>query len=672
MNRVVCAALLSLLAAAAPSLAHAGTTVITHGFAANATLPPGWALTMAEAILAAGGDPSLCGAIGGETPVGTVFTYSPGFGTWDFTCGSDTPNGEIALVFNWAEESDSANTGGTQGFAEAAADALYAALRDPQLPGSFAGVDLLAPDVHFIGHSRGAVVNSDCVERLAAAGVVIDQVTTLDPHPVDGTLDNPLGALDWGDRAPITWTNVDFADNYWRADGGGFPAYFDFDGMPLAVDLDLDLGEAIEGLGDFDPPLEHIEVHAWYHGTIDLAASDDGDGTPIDNEPFTDWYGFAGIPARDLTGFYYSAIGQGARPGPVSGSDPAWSPHEIYNGDFEIVNDDLQNLGIGYAGWRFHGGDKAGTVVPWSSADPPPGSAYYLTLFAGSGNDSLTHNRLYVDGTVGALELTRRVAIPSANDRLQVVLSDGSADVTLADVALSSATPWEVVSFDVPAHRVGRTQTLRFALDGGGDGVEAIVDLDDLHFVPEPDRALALAAGGAVLLALARGRGTRRGRDRPLDASSAKARPKVTPRHVETCCGQSPSGPSGRGRIGWDIAGSSGKHLGARLGHLLSDGRNLSPAEAFDGDRATRVLSRPGIPLRRSLVRARRPAVRGRCRALLRRARLPRKDLRRGLLARHCTVHLAGLSSGQGLGAGPGMDRRCPARDRSRSVRVRG
>jgi hypothetical protein len=507
---VTCALLVSSLFVGAPYIANAGTTVITHGFAANATTPALWTLTMAEAILAADGDTSDCGAIGGETPLGTIFLYSPDLGTWDFYCGSDTPNGEIALVFNWAEESDSADTGGTQGFAEAAADALYAALRDPWFAGNFAGVDLLAGDVHFIGHSRGAVVNSDCVERLAVAGIAVDQVTTLDPHPVDGTLDNPLGALDWGDRAPLTWTNVAFADNYWRADGGGFPAYFDFDGMPLDVDLDLDLGDAIEGTGDFDPIYEHIETHAWYHGTIDLTATDDGDGTAIDNESFTDWYDFAGVPARDMTGFYHSAIGQGARPNPVSGIDPSWSPHEIYNGDFEIVNDDIANLGIGYAGWRFHGGDKPGIAIPWSSLDPPAGSTYYLTLFTGSSNESLTHNRLYVDESVGAIELALRVAIPSVNDRLQIVLSDGIVDETLADLDLSAATAWEIVSFDVPATSVGRTQTVRFALDGGGDGVEAVVDLDDLHFVPEPGGALALASGCAGLFALARRRDGRK------------------------------------------------------------------------------------------------------------------------------------------------------------------
>jgi hypothetical protein len=505
--------LILLLVAGGSSFANAGTTVITHGFQAGSTMPPDWVFTMAEAILVADGDPSNCGSIGGETPIGTVFSYSPEFGTWDFYCGSTTPNGEIALVFDWAEESDSAGTGGTQGFAEAAADALYAALRDPWLLGDFEGFDLLASDVHFVGHSRGTIVNSDCVERLAAAGIAVDHVTTLDPHPVDGTLDNPLGPLDWGDRAPITWTNIDFADNYWRADGGGFPAYFDFDGMTLDADLDLDLGDAIEAPGDLN---DHIEVHAWYHGTIDLTANDDGDGTQIDNESASpDWYdnGSAGVPARDMTGFFYSSIVGGARPGPVSGLDPAWSPHSIYNGDFEIV-DDAPNLGIGYAGWRFHGGDKPGIATPWSSLDPPAGSTYYLSLFAGANNESLTHNRLYVDESVGAIELTRRIAFASVNDRLQIFLSDGIVEEMLADVGLSATAPWEIVSFDVPAQSVGLTQTLRFAIDGGGDGVQAVVDLDDLHFVPEPHGALLLAAGCAGLLGLAHVRDARRERGR--------------------------------------------------------------------------------------------------------------------------------------------------------------
>ena len=109
-------------------------------------------------------------------------------------------------------------------------------------------------------------------------------------------------------------------------------------------------------------------------------ATDDGDGTEIDNET-TDWWGGAGIPARDMTGFYYSDLIGGTRPAPIAGQDPSWSPLSLYNGNFEIVNDDLVDLGIGYAGWLYHGGDKSGVLVPWSSSSPPPGSNYYLTLF---------------------------------------------------------------------------------------------------------------------------------------------------------------------------------------------------------------------------------------------------------------------------------------------------
>jgi hypothetical protein len=364
----------ALVSLAAASPVRAGRTIITHGFAPLSSEPPAWTLAMARAILAAAGDLSDCGAIAGEAPAGTILRYQPDSGEWQHGCGSAVPNGEIVLVFNWSWESDGLNVGGTQGYAEAAADALYAALRDPRLPAAFAGEDLLAPPVHFIGHSRGAVVKSDCVERLAAAGIAVDQVTTLDPHPVDGTLDFPLDFADWGDRAPVTWTNVSFADNYWRADGGGIPAASDFDGMPLGADVDLDLGGAIEGFPDIDPVFEHVEVHAWYHGTIDLAANDDGDGTAIDDEPFTQWYGSGGIPDRNQAGFYHSAIRQGTRPPPTMGADPSWSPLSIYNGDFEIVNGAGSSLGIGYAGWLYHGGDKAGLLVPWSSSNPPPGS----------------------------------------------------------------------------------------------------------------------------------------------------------------------------------------------------------------------------------------------------------------------------------------------------------
>jgi hypothetical protein len=267
--------------------------------------------------------------------------------------------------------------------------------------------------------------------------------------------------------------------------------------------VDLDLGGAIEGLLDIDPVFEHAEVHAWYHGTVDHAADDDGDGTAIDDELFTQWYGSGGIPARDGTGFHYSAIRQGARPSPGAGTDPAWSPLAIYNGDFEIANGDGENVGIGYAGWLYHGGDKAGVLEPWSSLDPPPGSSFYLTLFGDGDGRSLTHNRLYVDDAVGALALDRRVVLPSPNDRFKVTLTDGLADHVVADGSLQAAAAWETVSYPIPGALADRTHAVRIEIDGGGDGIEAIVDVDNLRFIPEPESPLLLASGIAGLLLLA-------------------------------------------------------------------------------------------------------------------------------------------------------------------------
>lgn len=481
--------------------ARAGTTIITHGFALGASEPPNWTLTLGRAILRAGGDVSQCGDNTGETPVGSVFSYLPATGAWRIECGSTTPNGEIVLVFDWSRESDGLTTGGTQGFAEAAADALYAALRDPQFPAAFAGIDPLAAPVHFIGHSRGAVVNSDCVERLAAVGILVDQTTTLDPHPVDGTLDFPLDLADWLDRAPVTWNNVAFADNYWRMDGGGIWAA-DFDGMSIAADVDLDLADAIEGLLDVDPVFEHTEVHAWYHGTVDLTASNDGDGTTIDDELVTDWWGDGGVPQRDATGYYYSDLVGGSRPPPVAGTAPSWSPLSIYNGSFEIVNSELETLGIGYAGWSYHGGEMPAGPSSWSSASPTPGSSYYLTLFGDGDRRSVRHNRLYVDDGAGSIAFDRRVTVPDANDHLVIEFSDELSNHTIVDLAVPTATDWESLAFPIPAAQRGETFTVLLELDGGGDGVGAIVDIDNLRFIPEPSQHLMLIAGLLVLFVI--------------------------------------------------------------------------------------------------------------------------------------------------------------------------
>jgi hypothetical protein len=279
--------------------------------------------------------------------------------------------------------------------------------------------------------------------------------------------------------------------------------------MSIVGDVDLDLAAGIEGSFDVDPVFEHSEVHAWYHGTVDLNANDDDDGIDIDDELFTNWWGDGGIPARNATGYFYSDLVGGTRPPPVTGSAPSWSPLSIYNGDFEIVNGELPGIGVGYAGWFYHGGNLPAGPTPWTSTSPPPGSNYYLRLFGDGVHRSVTHNRLYVDGGVASIGFDRRVSVPDANDRLVIKFADESADYTIVDVLVDAATGWEPLTFPVPAAHTGETFTLEIEIEGGGDGVGSVVDIDNLHFVPEPSQHLLLVSGLIGLFVVGRKRAVR-------------------------------------------------------------------------------------------------------------------------------------------------------------------
>ena len=254
----------ALACIAGPVLAQPVTSVVTHGQQTGGK--SAWLEGMADAIIARAGS-------------GAVLRYREIDGAWQLVSGVLDENEPVALIFRWID--DQAKAGTDRGYAEGAGDALYAALRDPRFADA-GGAPLPAfPLVegrflHLLGHSRGPIVNSEAVRRFGAAGVTVDHVTTMDPHPVDGTLDPPLFDEDWGDPMPQRWSNVTFADNYWRADGGGFINGFDFDGIPIPFTLDVELSES--ALNCCAYPLAHSDVHLWYHGTIDTGpTANDGD-----------------------------------------------------------------------------------------------------------------------------------------------------------------------------------------------------------------------------------------------------------------------------------------------------------------------------------------------------------------------------------------------------------
>jgi hypothetical protein len=390
-----------------------GTTVITHGFTLaldwggssdncrnTSPKPPGcpevaepdcggskpdprapkWLYTMSEAMVS-----RMTGGTCTENVVdsaldATVLEYHPCTGDWVFYCGTGDPADPVILVFNWAVESDLYDEedpsfphvyGGAWGHTEAAGEALYASLRDPQFSdgdapagtvASLDGMDLLADGLHLAGHSRGTAVMTATSRWLVGDEVAVDQLTHLDPHPVDGL--SGEDPFDWGDRVPGVYDGVTWSDTYWREDSNPL----DFNGEDVSGSYGRNLECAFP-----ETPLagDHSRVHAWYHGTIDTDAETDKAGYDISES----WYEVpdsAGnctpIPARDSTGFYFTR-GEGLVDRP---DFPNQAPRlassfsaKIYNGDFdEHYVPDPPGTGIGYshAGWRFHGGNKSGCV----------------------------------------------------------------------------------------------------------------------------------------------------------------------------------------------------------------------------------------------------------------------------------------------------------------------
>lgn len=158
------------------------------------------------------------------------------------------------------------------------------------------GIQLASLPIHSIGVSRGSAIIDGISQTLGQSGVWVDQETYLDP--------NPLAAQ--GDPPSTIYDNVAFVDNYWRNDGSASQIN---DGHPVDGAYNLHLSWLDTSAPD-GYSVVHLAPSGYYEGTIDLTATSGGEG-PIPSS----WYGTTpDMPARDQTGFLYSAMMGGARP----------------------------------------------------------------------------------------------------------------------------------------------------------------------------------------------------------------------------------------------------------------------------------------------------------------------------------------------------------------------
>jgi hypothetical protein len=270
----------------------AGVTIIANGRLGTMT---GWVQTMADEITNRLGGPA-------QAPQ-YVMTIEPDPATGDLiptvaqVAGTGSPqtstSGEILLLINYYDISPNPSYSSTY---------IGSVIANYLMTTPVGGITLASLPIHEIGLSRGAGVMDGISLALGQAGVWVDQQTYLDPDPIAAQ----------GDPPPAVYDNVTFADDYWRNDNTGSTAN---NGQPVDGAYNLNVSWLDADSAGYVTP--HLAPAAYYNGTIDLLATQGGDG-PI----YPSWYGeTASMPPRDATGFIYSTI-VGA-PRPASGVWPA-------------------------------------------------------------------------------------------------------------------------------------------------------------------------------------------------------------------------------------------------------------------------------------------------------------------------------------------------------------
>ncbi len=456
-----------------------GVTVITHGWTPR-TNRPRWADNLASAIIKRAGKGVAFEYIpntGKWSFLGNTYSYD---GTiWDWDNNHSMPNniddGEIVLIFDWAVESAMTAGRGGYGYSEAAGDAMFAALKASLFdypPTGYSGPDYnhveLFHLMHFIGHSRGNVVNSMAIRRIAEymPDFTVEQVTLLDPHPVK-FVDPGNKIYLWRNqnKSPIGW-----AVNYWR--NGNID--LDFVGEEVDGASNIPLQDDVLSGGGY--VLEHSDVHLFYLGTIDItsdASEDDGDGQMLvpDN-----WYDNMGS-IRAHEGFYYSRLGGGGIPDNTTAELSKRAPLSVYdivpvyNGYFKH-NDIFPGRS---PGWEFHVGRSTSSAFTHSMLRI---SCNINTI----GADSYAmHNSLYIPEDATTLSFKWDIINKSSYDLFSVLFLplDNSEGTELYQSPINSVLNSEDVRIPINDLR-GKTGILLFSITPDGIKGDSEIGIDNI------------------------------------------------------------------------------------------------------------------------------------------------------------------------------------------------
>ena len=479
---------------------HQNTIVITHGYTLNILEADWkhykWLFCMADAVSK---DRQILLFHAGQV-YSTQFSYEQfndiagktdievliNNGTFT-TLTSIDKRKDVVIVFDWIGESSILGFG----YAEAAADALTATLI--QLANTY---PWLLENLHFIGHSRGTVVNSEAIERLIyfasnnlmPPNILLDtqiQMTTLDAHPAGHWQDalEPMNDdrvnsanivfADDGQRIGVVgWKSgnyqVKYIDNYYETEGFigkpvlRFKGLYGYPGSDFNYMLDY-LFLLTNPDSDWRSKW-HSDVHAWYHGTVDTIRSDDefgtGSGRTIDR---VNWY-----PAE--IGFYRSTnrggdltlieSNQNALI-EVSSDANYGSGLLVFNGDFQKVND---------SGWSHQGGEYIASDLV---------SKLTLSTSFVTTNSSATHNNLYIPMGTTNLSFKYKVYLASSSGTFNVYMDNS----LIYSRSVSRTTNWGLILIPISAY-AGTSKKIKFELSSSGS---TTVWVDNITFTLPTD-----------------------------------------------------------------------------------------------------------------------------------------------------------------------------------------
>ncbi len=289
----------------------AGVTLITHGWNPSGSAPA-WMASLRDAIATN----FLAGAqnYGTITVTGTAGSLTVTCNPWNVDLSGGT-NSDILILLDWSAVADHLTGGPT-------AQAVAAAVIDKLVTGQNGQHPLAELPIHLIGHSRGGGLVCELARLLGERGIVVDQLTPLDPHPLTASDPQPPFPLSPVIDTPAAiYQNVVFADVYSQTNAYPMGEY-------LAGGYNRLWGALTGGYNNNAAPnnvyANHRNMLLLYQGTVNLATPFSNGEATLGATERAAWYN-AYEEAGTNTGFVYSRLdGAGAWTSastPVAGGD---------------------------------------------------------------------------------------------------------------------------------------------------------------------------------------------------------------------------------------------------------------------------------------------------------------------------------------------------------------